>query len=142
MSSVYIPKELRERVERQSRYRCGYCLTQEVVVGTSMELDHIFPYSLGGPTTEDNLWLTCSFCNLHKSNRTFAEDPGSGQVTLLFNPRFQIWKEHFDWLESGNRMAGKTPVGRATVHALQLNRPHLVRARRLWVSAGWHPPDD
>lgn len=142
MSSVYVPQELRERVARQARYRCGYCLTQEVVVGTPMELDHIFPYSLGGPTIEENLWLTCSFCNLYKSNRVFAEDPESAQITMIFNPRLQVWKEHFAWVDSGSRVVGVTPVGRATVGLLHLNRPPLVRARRLWVSAGWHPPDD
>ncbi len=34
MSSAYVPGDLRERVARQARYRCGYCLTQEAVVGT------------------------------------------------------------------------------------------------------------
>ncbi len=142
MSSVYIPSELRERIARQALYRCGYCLTQEAVVGTAMEVEHIFPFSLGGPTVEDNLWLACSFCNLHKGTRTFAEDPTSGQVSLLFNPRFQVWEDHFAWEDRGTRIAGRTPVGRASIRTLKLNRPLLVEARQLWVAAGWHPPVD
>jgi hypothetical protein len=27
------------------------------------------------------------------------------------------------------------------VVTLQMNNPTVVRARRRWVSAGWHPPD-
>ncbi len=35
-----------------------------------------------------------------------------------------------------------TPVGRATIAALNLNRPSLVKARQAWVAVGWHPPKD
>lgn len=140
MSSVYIPVALRRRVAEQSRHRCGYCLTQEIVVGRPMELDHLLPRSLGGPTTEDNLWLACSLCNEHKSNRVLVIDPQSGIQVRLFNPRKQRWQEHFEWAESGTRIDGTTDVGRATVAALRLNRPSLVLARGLWVAAGWHPP--
>lgn len=142
MSSAYVPAELRERVRREARYRCGYCLTQEAVVGTAMEVDHVFPYSLGGPTTEENLWLVCSCCNKSKGNRLFVRDAESGRTVPIFNPRSQGWEEHFQWTESGVQIAGTTDVGRATVEALSLNRPLLVRARGLWVAAGWHPPED
>ena len=48
--------------------------------------------------------------------------------------------EHFAWSDAGDRIVGLTPTGRATVVALQLNRPILVHARRAWTSVGWHPP--
>lgn len=35
---------------------------------------------------------------------------------------------------------GKTPVGRATVQALKLNRPSRLIARQTWVQWGVHPP--
>jgi hypothetical protein len=35
---------------------------------------------------------------------------------------------------------GVTPVGRATVDTLQLNREALVNLRRVLVAAGEHPP--
>lgn len=60
MSTTYIPKVLRERVTKQARRRCGYCLTQEKIVGTPMEIEHIIPESMGGATEEDNLWAACS----------------------------------------------------------------------------------
>jgi hypothetical protein len=55
MSETYIPKALRQRVASQARYRCGYCLTLEATVGTPMEVDHIIPQALGGPTGADPL---------------------------------------------------------------------------------------
>ena len=33
-----------------------------------MELDHYFPFSLGGPLTVWNLFLLCPHCNVVKSN--------------------------------------------------------------------------
>ena len=142
MSEGYIPKALRERVARQARYRCGYCLSAEAVIGAPMEIDHIIPQSLGGPTEEDNLWLACSLCNDHKADRIAALDPLTGEITRLFDPRRQIWREHFAWTEEGDRIVGLTSVGRATVVALNLNRPSLVKARQAWVTVGWHPPKD
>lgn len=140
MSSAYIPEYLRLRVAEQARHRCGYCLSQVKITGFPMEVDHLFPRSLGGLTVEDNLWLACSLCNNHKGNRIAAEDPETATIVRLFNPRFQSWDKHFIWSDTGTRIVGKTAVGRATVKALQLNRPSLVEARTIWVGAGWHPP--
>lgn len=142
MTRTYIGKELRERVAVQARYRCGYCLTTEAIVGTPMEFDHLIPESLGGLTEEANLWLACSLCNDSKNNRIAALDLDTGKVVRLFDPRRQPWIEHFRWSDEGECILGLTPTGRATVVALNLNRPSLVRARRLWVSVGWHPPRD
>lgn len=142
MSRARIPKALRARVAAQARYRCGYCLMQESVVGTPMELDHLIPESLGGTTEEGNLWLACSLCNDHKNDRIAALDPMTGDVVRLFDPRRQRWSDHFMWSDEGTRIMGQTPIGRATVIALHLNRPSLVQARRAWVRVGWHPPAD
>jgi hypothetical protein len=142
MSQTYVPKELRERVAAQARYRCGYCRSAEAIVGTPMEIDHLIPESLGGLTVEENLWLACSLCNDHKSNRIAGLDPASETVVRLFDPRRQDWQEHFRWTEDGDQIIGQTPVGRATVAALHLNRASLIKARQLWVLAGWHPPKE
>jgi len=107
-----------------------------------MELDHLVPRSLGGPTIEGNLWLACSLCNDHKNNRFLIVDPETGINVRIFNPRRQEWAEHFVWSEGATRIDGTTATGRATVAALHMNRPSLVLARRLWVAAGWHPPQD
>ncbi len=86
----------------------------------------------------------CEYCHspMHcKSAQTECRDPITGQLVPLFNPRRQSWSEHFVWSDDGTRILGKTPMGRATIVALQLNNLISVVVRRHWVAAGWHPPD-
>lgn len=142
MSRARVPAALRERVANQARHRCGYCLTAEAVVGMAMEVDHLVPEARGGPTAEANLWLACPACNAAKGDRTTALDPVTGEIVPLFNPRRDRWSEHLIWTEDGVTVAGRTPIGRATVLALRMNRPLVVRARRLWVRIGLHPPGE
>ena len=98
--------------------------------------------SAGGSDRESNLWLACRLCNNGKGAQTQALDPVTGRRVKLYNPRRQRWRAHFAWSEDGTRILGKTPCGRATVLALQLNNLIAVMVRREWVSAGWHPPHD
>jgi len=142
MSRAFIPKAVRERVAAEALYRCGYCQTQQVVVGIPMHIDHIVPEAAGGSSEIENLWLACSLCNNYKGTQIHAPDPVSGDQVLLFNPRTQVWHEHFAWSDDGTEIIGLTPTGRATVIALKLNQPFMLRARRRWVKAGWHPPAD
>jgi hypothetical protein len=81
-------------------------------------------------------------CNSHKSDRVEVIDPESGVKVRPFNPRTERWNEHFEWIEGATVIRGKTPKGRATVAALNMNHPDIVSARRLWVITGWHPPTD
>lgn len=67
MSHSRVSKALRERIEERDRHRCSYCLTPEAITGAPMELDHIIPESLGGPTEPENLCLACGVCNSHKA---------------------------------------------------------------------------
>jgi hypothetical protein len=66
----------------------------------------------------------------------------TGESVLLFHPRRQQWSEHFYWSEDGSEIIGLTPVGRATVAALNMNHPDIVEARRRWAKVGWHPPQE
>ncbi len=133
-------RELRRRIAEQAGHRCGYCLTQEVVSGVPLTLEHIVPRAKGGQNTEENLWLSCRLCNEAKGVQTEALDPQTGESAPLFNPRTQDWTEHFARAEAGTHVIGQTPTGRATVAALDLNHEFRVRARAIWVEAGWHLP--
>jgi len=142
MSSSFVPRALRRLVAEQARHRCGYCLTLEELIGAPMEVDHIIPTALGGLSEENNLWLACSFCNLYKGTHVVGLDPLTDQYVPLFNPRQQVWEDHFTWSSDFERIIGKTAIGRATVVLLRLNRPLLVQSRRVWVAAGLHPAQD
>jgi hypothetical protein len=134
-------KELRKRITEKARHRCGYCLTLEAVSGIPLTLEHIIPKAKGGQDVEENLWLSCRLCNEAKGVLTEAVDPQTGDAVPLFNPRTQIWAEHFIWSEDGIHVIGQTPIGRATIVALSLNSELRVRARAIWAEAGWHPPE-
>jgi hypothetical protein len=131
--------KLRDRLAVQSGEQCGYCQAKEEFIGMPLHIEHIIPRIAGGPSTEENLWLACSSCNLHKGSRIYARDSQTGRRVQLFNPRKQHWKRHFEWLEDGTVIRGKTACGRATVEALQMNNSLLVNARRRWRLAGWNP---
>ncbi len=96
----------------------------------------------GGTTIEENMWLACRRCNAFKGRQTKAQDPRTSEIIVLFNPRQQEWSEHFRWNDDGTEIMGKTPCGRATVEALKMNNANVIVARRLWVSAGWWPPNE
>jgi len=142
MSRTYIPEALRRRVAETARYRCGYCQTLQAIVGYPLHVEHIIPEVAGGASTEDNLWLACSVCNYYKGPQTHAADPLTQIEVPLFNPRTQVWSEHFAWSDDGTQILGLTPTGRATIVALQLNTPFRIHARQRWASVGWHPPRD
>jgi 5-methylcytosine-specific restriction endonuclease McrA len=116
MSRSYIARALREQIAADARHRCGYCLTSARIIGAPMEIDHIIPESLGGPTFRENLWLACSMCNDHKGNRIAAPDPRTGEVVRFFDPRRQVWSEQFEWSREGDVIIGRTvtptPAGR------------------------------
>jgi hypothetical protein len=142
VSKTYIPAELRRQVREDAGHRCGYCHISELISATELVVDHILPESSGGPTARENLWLICTRCNQFKGSKTHAIDPQTGENVLLFNPRTQVWAEHFTWSSDGVEIVGLTTCGRATVNALHLNRELVVLARRRWVSVGWHPPNN
>ncbi len=125
-----------------AQYRCGYCLTSQQISGAQMHIEHITPLAYGGSSNENNLWLSCAWCNSYKATKTHAVDPQSGAEVPLFNPRTQVWLEHFRWSEDGTQIIGLTDIGRATVVALQMNNDYILPARRYWVVAGWHPPSE
>ena len=103
-------------------------------------MDHVMPRSLGGLTTAENLAFSCQGCNQHKSNRTSVIDPATDSRVTLFNPREQLWDEHFAWNEDFSVVIGLTPTGSATIAALQLNRLGLINLRRVLYTIGEHPP--
>lgn len=114
--------------------------SDELLTGVPLTVDHIVPAAKAGATVRSNLWLACRPCNEFKGIETHALDSQTGELAALFNPRQQAWTDHFAWSSDGTQVLGMTPTGRATVAAMQLNRPLFARARRRWVAAGWHPP--
>jgi hypothetical protein len=133
--------ERRSLVRRRARARCEYCQSSSLLTGEEFTIDHIVPRSHGGIDDLANLCYCCFWCNCYKSATAVATDPRTGKSVSIFNPRQDRWLKHFRWSPGGTRIIGRTAVGRATVRGLRLNRPALVRSRKLWVGFGLHPPE-
>ena len=139
MAGERISTRLRADVTARARGCCEYCRSQDRFSTHSFSVEHILPRSRGGTLTLDNLALSCQGCNNHKYIRTDAQDPISGVTVPLYHPRRDAWDEHFVWSDDYSLVIGISPVGRATVEALRLNRPGVVRLRRLLFEIGEHP---
>jgi hypothetical protein len=139
--SVYIAASLRRRIRARFADCCAYCRTTEALSVSIFEFEHIIPRAAGGTTVYENLCFSCPTCNRWKSDRTTALDTATQQGVALFHPQQEFWTDHFTWSDDATTIIGRTPVGRATISLLRMNRPQLVRARRLWVAMGEHPPD-
>ena len=137
-----ISNEVRDRVRADAQNRCGYCLSPQRLILGWLEVEHLCSRAQGGSDEENNLWLACRMCNNYKSSQTGGSDPESGDSVPLFNPRVNHWADHFQWSDDGLYIVGRTPVGRATQIALQMNNPIALMVRREWIGAGWHPPND
>ena len=83
-------------------------------------------------------WL-CISCNLAKGDRLANLDPLTQERTPFFNPRTQIWEEHFRWNDDRKTLDGLTPVGRTTIFALDINNSLRLEARRFWFQLGLLP---
>ena len=129
----------RARVTERAKGCCEYCHSQERYSPDSFSIEHIVPLSKGGKNTLDNLAFACQGCNNRKYTSTEAFDPISQRTVLLFNPRQHQWAEHFAWSADGALLLGLTPIGRAAVEKLQLNRAGLVNLRHILFEAGEHP---
>jgi hypothetical protein len=140
--SGYVSVELQREVRAQFDNRCAYCRTSEALTVVTFEVEHILPRVSGGTTVLENICLACPTCNRLKADRTTAQDPVSARDVPLFHPQRDIWAQHFAWTKDATEIVGLTSSGRATVARLRMNRPQLVRVRRMWKAMGEHPPAD
>jgi len=133
-----IPSSLRQQVIQRANSRCEYCGISQAGQVATFHIDHVVPSVAGGTTTADNLALACVSCSLRKGARQKIEDPMTGNAVKVFHPRQQSWKDHFSW--RGVELVGLTATGRATVSALDLNRPTMLAIRAEEELLGRHPP--
>lgn len=138
--SQRIPTPLSDRVRERAGGLCEYCRLPQSSQEAAFHIDHIHPRAAGGPTSAENLALACVTCSLRKAARTKVRDTFTGKLVPLFHPRRDRWSDHFRWTQGG-KIAGRTPLGRATVAALAMNRPAIIAIRQTLAILGEFPPE-
>jgi hypothetical protein len=131
-------KQLSQLVKKRAGGKCEYCGMDQRLQGATFHVEHAVTKSRGGADEESNRAWCCPSCNLHKSDRIVSKDPLTQEMVPLFNPRTDVWAEHFVW--RGYLIVGTTPYGRAAVAALDLNHPRRVLIRRAEEKFGLFQP--
>ena len=139
MARSYISEKDREAVFFRAKGLCEYCHSQEAFPTQRFSVEHVIPKSKGGSNKFENLALACQGCNNFKYTKNESDDPVSGKTVPIFNPRTQIWGNHFTWNEDFSQMLGLTPTGRATILSMKLNRQMLINLRKAMHLIGEHP---
>lgn len=130
-------EEVREIVHRRAGFLCEYCHTNERWQYVRFTIDHIFPNE---DDSIENLALACFHCNHRKSNKTSVRDEKTEKEIPLFNPRTDLWKDHFAWSNGGITIIAKTETGKITIDLLELNRERILQIRAADVAVNRHPP--
>lgn len=135
-----VTAEQRRVVAARARGCCEYCRSQARFGMEPFSVDHIVPRNVGGETALDNLAWCCQGCNNHKYAKTHARDPVTKKIVPLYHPRQQRWRDHFAWSDDFTLIIGLTPIGRATIETLQMNREPVINLRRVLYAMREHPP--
>lgn len=77
------------------------------------------------------LALACDRCNAYEGPNLTSIDRDSSAIVPLFNPRRDMWGEHF--AVRGGRITGLALKGRATVRVLNMNARRRVELREAWL---------
>jgi hypothetical protein len=126
---------IRQLVHSRAHGRCEYCgLPEKYVSLVTFHIEHIVPRQHGGDDEASNLALSCPWCNWAKGPNLSGIDPDTNVLMPLFHPRQQIWSEHFAY--QGSRIIGTSPIGRATVRVLAMNRAEPLEIRAWLMTEG------
>lgn len=140
MSVTYIWAELRQLVIDRAEGLCEYCLIHEEDTYLGCQVDHIISEKHRGPTTADNLAYACVYCNRNKGSDigsvTSIED---ATFYRFFNPRIDLWYEHFSLDLDGAYLLPISNIGRVTERILGFNQTERVIERQLLLNDGRYP---
>lgn len=129
--------ELEHLVSERAGQRCEFCRMHQSLQGATFHLEHVLPKSRGGITTLENLAWACPSCNLHKASRVTLIVPGTAEVVPLFNPRINLWPEHFRW--NRYEIEPLSSIATALIAAFDLNHERRQRIRKAEEGFGLFP---
>lgn len=125
-------------VAKRANRKCEYCLASESVFNFLFEIDHFIPLSEGGTDDLENLVLACRACNSYKAFHQIGLLEDESDIRL-FNPRKDIWNEHFWFNVETLEIEGLTEIGSGTINRLKMNNSKQIESRNIWVEFGVYP---
>ena len=134
---TFVPATLRRQVIARAGNCCEYCLLNADDAWFPHEPDHIMSEKHGGPTTSENLALSCFDCIRYKGSDIASRDPETNELVPLFDPRRDQWADHF--VIEGGTILALTPIARATARLLRLNLPERTEVRETLRRSGRYP---
>lgn len=133
----YIRADVRREVFDRAGGRCEYCLIHERDTFLGCQVDHIVSEKHGGSNDESNLALACACCNRAKGSDIGSLDEATGELVRFFNPRTDVWSEHFSW--DAERIRPRSAIGEATIKILRVNSAERVLERAALRAVGKLP---
>jgi len=128
---------MRDLVRQRAGDRCEYCRLRQEHDQATFHVEHVVAKQHRGSDDNSNLAIACIHCNLFKGPNIAGLDPETGQVASLYNPRRDVWADHFALL--GPLIVGLTPVGRTTVYVLAMNARPQLDLRAALLPLGLYP---
>lgn len=123
-----VPETIRLILAKRAGYCCEYCKIPMSASFYSFQADHIISWKHGGITELINLAWACFPCNNIKGTDIGTMLLPDRTFVRLFNPREELWDEHFE-MEQGVIYA-KTKIGEATIKVLKLNEVDRIIERQ------------
>ena len=133
--SSKISKAARKLIASRANFRCEYCRKPEIIANFGFHVEHIIGRQHGGTDRLSNLAYACSWCNWKKGPNIATILFEGGDLLPLFNPRTNIWHEHFK-VEEG-LLIEKTDIAKGTIKLLAMNTVELILERKALAEAGY-----
>ena len=134
----YLPEKLRTQVWERASDCCEYCFIHHNMTFFTHEIDHIISLKHNGEDVLSNLALACYYCN-----RSKGTDIGSiyqGEFIRFYNPRIDIWQEHFAMDLENATIQSLSPIGKVTSSILGFNQIDRIIERQILIASGKYPP--
>lgn len=136
--SRYVSDNLRNEVELRAKSVCEYCRIRIEDTYFGGEIDHIISLKHRGETVSENLALACQPCNRNKGSDLGSISDASNQLIRFFNPRTDIWNEHFH-ISSDGEIEPLTEIGEVTASIFGFNEPERIAERQGLIELGTYP---
>lgn len=137
--SNHVSREVRDLVAERAGEICEYCLIAQEDAYFRHQIEHVISIKHGGSSDPNNLAFACIFCNRNKGS-DIATMSVTGELVRFFNPRTDIWSEHF--VLKGANFVPLSDVGEATIRILRMNDDERISERLVMIKTGRYPNEN